>query len=186
MNWTQIKHEYITGTCTMKALAEKYGCAEGTVLTHAAKERWRDKRLAYRGRTLEAAIEQSEAKETQRLSGMIGAVKRLTELMTKTLEDDQQFFRYVVKEVDAEKQSVVSEKVFHKMDTAALRNVTGALKGLTALLREFYNVPTPAQAHAQHIAEEKLEIGRARVQTAQEPNEEVGVVILPEVKDREA
>lgn len=77
--------------------------------------------------------------------------------------------------------SETKEKIFEKVDTKALRDVVYMLKELTGMMRDFYNIPTPAQAEAQRIAAERLELEKRRVDADTNEDREVGIVIMPEI-----
>lgn len=77
--------------------------------------------------------------------------------------------------------SETKEKIFEKVDTKALRDVVYMLKELTGMMRDFYNIPTPAQAEAQRIAAERLELEKRRVDADTNEEREVGIVIMPEI-----
>ena len=56
--------------------------------------------------------------------------------------------------------------MFRKLDTKAIKDMTAVLKDLTALMRDLYNIPTQAQAEAQRIAAERLELEKRKVDAA--------------------
>ena len=67
------------------------------------------------------------------------------------------------------------------MDTKALKDLTGVLKDLTGLVRDLYGIPTQAQAEAQRIAAERLELERKKAEAGSGGTQEtLEIVGLPE------
>ena len=59
---------------------------------------------------------------------------------------------------------------------SGLRSVTGAIIDCVRLLRDFYGVPTPAEAEAQRIARERLKMDQRRMEIENTPAEPLEVV----------
>lgn len=105
---------------------------------------------------------------------------RLIDITMDAVLSDKQFNKYLVTE---EMGNVVREKEFEKVDTKALKDATNVLKDLTAMVREFYDIPTPAQRESQRIAAARLELERQKAaQGFDDDNDETGVVMIPEVR----
>jgi hypothetical protein len=68
--------------------------------------------------------------ESVRLRGIVG---QMIDLIAGVVADQEQFHRYLIKEKD----SVTYEKHYEKMDTHMLRELTGTVKDLFAIVREF-------------------------------------------------
>ena len=63
----------------------------------------------------------------------------------------------------------------------ALKDLTGVLKDLTGLVRDLYGIPTQAQAEAQRIAAERLELDRKKAEDGStDTHAELEIVGLPE------
>jgi hypothetical protein len=73
------------------------------------------------------------------------------------------------------------EKVFDKVDTRALKDTVSVLKDLTALARDFYDIPTAAQREQREINRERLEIEKKRA----EQGEASGNITIIVPKDAE-
>ena len=120
--WGQLRQEYIHSDLSLKKLSEKYGVSKRQLERRSAREGWSAQRERARGGPL------SE-----------DAARRLTEAVEKALkvvqdafEDEKQFHRYLVKTKGAEE---LEERIFRKLDTKALKEVTAALKDLKAMLQ---------------------------------------------------
>ena len=157
-DWNEIKTKYICSAKTPKALAEEYGVDVRTVQRHIAKGGWRELRAAQAEKLSAKAAEKAAEQGAEKLARLMRATSKAVDVAVKTLEDEQQFKRHLVSENDE-----IVEKVYGKVDVKALRQLTGSLKDLTALMRDFYNLPTPAQAEQRALAAERMEMERLRL-----------------------
>lgn len=175
-DWKKIKTEYITTDISQRKLAQKYGVGPSRIAARSKAERWVEQREQYRSKTIAKTLEKSSTIEANRLSRLMDTTTKAIDVAVKAFEDESQFNRYLVdrKEayasplIDEDGETAISErswteeKIFSKVDTKALKDLTSVLKDLTSLMRDFYNIPTPAQAEAQRIAAERLELDRLK------------------------
>ena len=175
-DWKKIKTEYITTDISQRKLAAKYGVSHVAVSDRSKKEEWVKAREQYKAKTLAKTLEKSSDIEANRLARLMDTTTKAIDVAVKAFEDESQFNRYLVdrKEayasplIDEDGETAISErswteeKIFSKVDTKALKDLTAVLKDLTGLMRDFYNIPTPAQAEAQRIAAERLELDRLK------------------------
>lgn len=157
-DWNEIKTKYICSAKTPKALAEEYGVDVRTVQRHIAQGGWRELRSAQAEKLRAKAAEKAAEHGADKLAKLMCAASKAVDVAVDTLEDEQQFKRHLVSENDE-----VVEKVYGKVDVKALRQLTGSLKDLTALMRDFYNLPTPAQAEQRRLAAERIELEKRRL-----------------------
>ncbi|MCQ2316348.1 MAG: hypothetical protein MJZ85_06655 [Bacteroidales bacterium] len=162
IDWLQIKTEYVTTKTTYSRLSEKYGVSMHQIHRVSAREHWVDQRKKYIEKCFRKTETAAMKREAKRLDRLIAATTKAIDVAMGAFEDDQQFNRYIVTEGYGPGMSEVSEKVFAKVDTKALKDLTGVIKDLTCLMREFYNLPTAAQAEAQRIAAERLELEKRK------------------------
>lgn len=155
LDWEAIKTEYITTDISLSKLAKKHGCTKGQIGKTCAKQGWVAQRKQFAADVLSKTMDHEAAKQSARLIKLMDATGRAIDVALGALMDDEQFKRYVVTE---EMGNVVREKQFEKIDTKALKDVVGALKELTAMVRDFEDIPTPAQRESQRIAAERLKI----------------------------
>lgn len=180
LDWEAIKTEYITTEVSLSKLAEKNGCSKAQIGKVCAKEGWVESRKQFVADVLSKTMEHEATKQSARLIKLMDATGRAIDVALGALMDDEQFKRYVVTE---EMGNVVREKQFEKIDTKALKDVVGALKELTAMVRDFEDIPTPAQRESQRIAAARLELDRQKAaQGFDDDNDETGVVMIPEVR----
>lgn len=195
VDWLAIKTEYITTRTSYRKLCQKYGVSYTTLSGRAKDENWVIERDQYRAETLSKTIEKSIERDSNRLAELMDTTTKAIGVAVKAFEDEQQFNRYLVErrekyafptradEVeDIDEVSLLSErqwteeKIFSKVDTKALKDLTAVLKDLTGLMRDFYNIPTPAQAEAQRIASERLEMDKRKADAGNDDLNEIEIV----------
>jgi len=185
-NWDEIKTEYITTYASQRELARKYGVAPCTISTMSKREGWVKQREQYHAKTIAKSVANSSKREANRLARLMDTTSKAIDVAVKAFGDPDQFNRYLVEkrekylkpvvevsqdddyDADAEVSIIAErqwteEKVFNKVDTKALKDLTAVLKDLTGLMRDFYNLPTYAQAEAQRIAAERLEMDKRKM-----------------------
>ena len=180
-DWQAIKTEYITTATSYRKLAKKYGVSHVQIANVGGKEGWVEQRKQYLSETLSKTLTKSSDKEAARLSNLMATTTKAIDVAAKAFEDEQQFNRYLV-ETGPKDNRETEERIFAKVDTRALKDLTAVLKDLTTLVRDFYNIPTPAQAEARRIAAERLALDqRKSAFGSEDDDDETGVIILPPV-----
>lgn len=172
MDWNAIKTEYITTDTSYRKLAAKYGVTSVQVANVGKKEAWVEQRNRYLAEVLAKTLEKSSEAESDRLTRLMETTGKAIDVVVSAFDDEKQFHRYVVEN---------EEKIFAKVDTKALKELTSVLKDLTGLMRDFYNIPTPAQAEAQRIAAARLELEQRKAAFDDDEDDDTGVIILPPV-----
>ena len=120
--WGQLRQEYIHSDLSLKKLSEKYGVSKRQLERRSAREGWSALRERARGGPL--------SEDTARR--LTEAVEKALKVVQDAFEDEKQFHRYLVKTKGAEE---LEERIFRKLDTKALKEVTAALKDLKAMLQ---------------------------------------------------
>lgn len=194
-DWEKIRNEYITENTSYRKLAEKYGVPFKTLSGRAKKEGWRAAREKLREKTITKLVDNQAKKDAKRLAKLIDATERTIDVATRALADEKQFNRYITERTEKyarpqhdgdsapiEEKRWSEEHIFKKIDTRALKEMTGVLKDLTGLMREFYNLPTPQQAEAQRLAAARLALDERKSNSSQDDGtDETGVVEIPTV-----
>ena len=62
IDWAQVATDYITGTMSYKALADKYGVSQKSIERHSKDGGWRDKRRKH-GEKMSARLTRSEERK---------------------------------------------------------------------------------------------------------------------------
>lgn len=181
IDWKPIKTEYITTTISLRKLADKYHVGYTRLAALCAKQGWVSQREKYAEKCVAKATQKAAQKEINHLARLIDATTKAVGVAAEAFEDDQQFNRYIVQDGVAGAFET-TEKIFAKVDTKALKELTGVLKDLTTLMRDFYNIPTPAQAEAQRIAAERLEMEKRKAE-ADRTDDSIEVVIAGEAEE---
>lgn len=202
-DWDAMKTEYVTTKTTYSRLAEKYGVSISQIKIVAAREGWTKERKKFASDVQQKAYKKACSHEADRLARIIQATTGAIDVAMQAISDSEQFNRYLVER--REKYAVpvadeaaedgelppdgklvterqwVEEQTFRKVDTKALKDLTGVLKDLTGLVRDLYGIPTQAQAEAQRIAAERLELERKKAETGSGGTQEtLEIVGLPE------
>ena len=193
VNWEKIKLEYITTDTSQTKLAKKYGVPLSNIARRCTKEKWVELRDNYKRDVTVKTAKKSANREANRLARLMGTTSKAIDVTVKAFGDPDQFNRYIVERKEKyafptagdgsedEEAALISERqwaeerIFSKIDTKALKDLTAVLKDLTGLMRDFYNLPTPAQAEAQRIAAERLELERRKADAAENDTDGIEV-----------
>ena len=99
--------------------------------------------------------------------------------IARVFDDADQFHRHLVTS-DFETE----ERVYKKIDTKAIRDLTGAMRDLAIVLRNVYNIPTVQEQAAMDVAAERLALERQKADIGGSEEAGGGVVeiaaVLPE------
>ena len=194
--WDALKMEYVTTKTTYAKLAEKYGISISQIKIVAARDGWTNERKKFTARVQQKAYRKACNHEADRLARLITATTGAIDVVMRAIGDDEQFNRYLVER--REKYAVpvadeaaedgelppdgklllerqwTEEQTYQKVDTKALKDLTG-------LVRDLYGIPTQAQAEAQRIAAERLELDRKKAEDGStDTHAELEIVGLPE------
>ena len=180
--WEKIRPEYVTTRCSYRQLSEKYGVAIGNISKVSVRERWKEQRERFVHDVYKKAEEKEKRSQVDRLARLTEATTKAVDVAMKALDDERQFNRYIISEGIGGGATETTEREFAKVDTKALKELTGVIKDLTALMRDFYNIPTPAQAEAQRIAAARLDLDRKKAE-ADSTDDGIEVVIKGEAED---
>lgn len=176
IDWKGVQTEYITGDLSLPKLAKKHNLSLSTVQVRCRQEGWVAKRREFKQQAVAVAVLGAVNDEADRLGKIITSAQRMSDVIESVLEDTDQFYRHVVQdEIGGEKTTI--EKIFEKADSKAIRDMTSALKDMTLVLRNLYNLPTQAEAEAQRIAAERLKLEQQKAAAADNPDKTINVVM---------
>lgn len=129
-DWDAIETEYITTKTNYRKLSEKWGVPKRTLSYRASKGKWVEKKREYNERlkleTIEKVLEDQSDKDADKLSQLRHTTDRMSALLDRIVNDLENGF------VDKEYSAIAVAKPF--------RELTGALKDLTAVVRDLYNI----------------------------------------------
>lgn len=100
MDWNRVRREYVSGSKSLRTLADEYSCSQSTLRKRAANEKWTEQRNDYRAKVeqkyMDMSVEQ-EVKRVERLHRLADdlmdkldqAIKELNEMCTVEQEDGE-------------------------------------------------------------------------------------------------
>lgn len=165
VDWRKIKAEYIRDPSTShRSLAAKYCVSETIVSKRASAEGWAKARRDYSEKVVQAMLDEGARADAQTLARFSNAAVSALEKVEAALSDKDQFYRYLVdpNKDEAEAGQTKAERVYKKMDTKALHELSSTLKELVGIFRNVNGVPEWGDKISAHIALQKLELERAR------------------------
>lgn len=179
-DWDAVKTAYITSLLSLGQIAQQFGLKRHTVEQRSRKDGWVAARADFRARATVKAMEEAVDVEADRLGQIINAANNMATVIRNIFVDEQQFHRHLVTDTeideDGGKSIITVEREFDKVDTRAIKDLTGALKDMTLVLRNLNNLPTQAEAEAQRIAAERLEMDKRKLDAETNTDKEIRVV----------
>ena len=173
IDWCGIKMAYVTGNKSYAALALEMDISQGAIALRARREKWGEARAAFRDSVVNRAIEEHAEKEAKGLAELLNAAESVAGALSEALRDKNQLLNSIAQSGDQAEQG-------EKLDTRAIRNLTGALKDMAQLLRGLYRLPTRSEEDRLKLAREKFEFEKEK--TATRSDREV-TVSLGEAED---
>lgn len=165
INWTKIETQYVAGSMSLKQLAKDKRVSYSTLSKKSSEGGWPQKRKDFRANVANGALARAQARGLKRMDELLQASEQLLDAATETIRDNEQFKRWVMTEGSGEGCSEAVERVFDKRDTKAMKDMVFVLKELTGILRDAYDLKTPAQELGEKLARER--IGAVKAQAAQ-------------------
>ena len=166
VNWDAVKAAYVTTELSHVQLAKKFNLTPTAVSRRSSAEGWVAARMAYRADVAARAVDAAGDLEVDRLGKIINAANSMAAVIEGAFSDPDQFHRHIVLDMDR-----MVEKQFDKLDSKAIKDFTGALKDMTLVLRNLHNLPTQAEAEAQRIAAERLELEQRKADAAEKADQ---------------
>ena len=182
IDWDAIKTEYVTSDISQRALIEKYKVNNVDLAKHSKNEKWVEERKKYKAKVTSKAIAKSCNKRANELAGILDAAFNIRDTIVGATKDPVQFNRYLV-QYGSGKDYDTEERVYDKVDTKAIREMTLALKAVEDLIRSIGNIPTEAEMQRLRIEKEKWEREKAEANKT-ENNDHLGVILIPEIEEQ--
>ena len=165
INWTKIETQYVAGSMSLKQLAKDKRVSYSTLSKKSSEGGWPQKRKDFRANVANGALARAQARGLKRMDELLQATEAVLDTALQTVQDQEQFKRWIVTEDCGKGKSESSEKKFQKVDTKAMKDMVGVLRDLTGMLRDAYDLKTPAQELGEKLARER--IGAVKAQAAQ-------------------
>jgi len=154
-DWNAIKAEYITTDISYRKLAEKWGVSFRTLGDRAKREGWVDERNRHRNNVITSTVQKVAARTSStnadRLLRLQSAADSMGKVIAEIFDDTEQFTRHIFTEGLGMGETKVEERQFKKIDTKAIKDLTGAMKDLAYVLRNIYDIPTVQEKSAMDI-----------------------------------
>jgi len=185
-DWEAIKSEYITTSISYRKLAEKWGVSFRTLADRAKREGWPIERDNYRNsvvtRTVQIVSSRTSSTNANRLLRLQEAADSMSKVIAEVFGDAEQFNRHIIQTRDGDTWDA-DERVFSKIDTKAIKDLTGAMKDLAYVLRNIYDIPTVQEKSAMDIAAERLQLDKAKADAEKTDDKEISIEFFtPEEK----
>lgn len=166
IDWETIKAEYITADISYRKLAEKWGVPFRTLADRAKREAWAAGRNRHRNnvvkKTAQKVAAQAAADNADKLLRLREAADSMGEVIAEVFGDAEQFHRHIITTGLGKGKTRVECRVEDKVDTKAIKDLTGAMKDLAYVLRNVYDLPTKAEQAAMDAAAERLLLEREK------------------------
>lgn len=171
IDWTAIKAEYITGTISYRKLADSWGVSFRTLSDRALREGWKEARDKHRNNVVEKTVQKVASRKASttanKLCDLQEAADNMGRVIAEIFADSEQFHRHIVTEGLGMGATKVEERQYKKVDTKAIKDLTGAIKDLAAIMRNIYDLPTAQEQAAMDIAAERLRLDKAKAEAEQ-------------------
>lgn len=129
-DWDKIEHEYVTGKMDMAALAKKHQIPLNTFYKRAEVRKFSEKRETYTNRLRERAIARAQARDARTLGSLGSALDKAARTLNRYITDEDTLFGRVSVTADG-----IEEYRARKLDTKALRDMTAAMREVSAAIR---------------------------------------------------
>lgn len=170
IDWTAIKAEYITGTISYRKLADNWGVSFRTLSDRALREGWKEARDKHRNNVVEKTVQKVASRKASttanKLCDLQEAADNMGRVIAEIFADSEQFYRHIIQTRDGDNWDA-AERIFDKADTKAIKDLTGAMKDLAAVMRNIYDLPTAQEQAAMDIAAERLRLDKAKAEAEQ-------------------
>ncbi len=130
-DWGKIELEYIRGNMTGEVLCKKYQISKGTFESRSAERKFSEKRRKYQESVQEKALARACAREAKALSRILGAAEKAAALLDKHMKDEDTLKNWLYTDKETGEPN---EKRLKKLDTKAVREMTGAMRDTVAAL----------------------------------------------------
>lgn len=185
-DWERIKAEYVTGTETLRDLAQRHGIAKSSIFKRASEEGWVEAKEAERERIRESVTAKAREKRIKREAAALDRVEtqieKLLAEIEKALDDPLQLYRHILY-ID---RGIQGESELGKMDTKAARDIMSILADMKASLEGMGGILDKRTAEELRLKKARLKLDKQKFGLdGKVEDDSTGVVILPAVDDSE-
>ena len=177
-DWKKIKADYITGDASYRDLAQKYNVSFRTLSDRAKREKWVDRRSKHRDSVVSKSVRRKAKAQVESLARLKSSADKLVQVMDQASEAAFYIGETDVKDkagrpvYDVIDGQYVPRKI-KVVDSKGFRAMVAAMRDLTEVVRNLYDVPTRAEQISLDLAMERLELEKQKADKGDESNEVV-------------
>ena len=161
-DWDAIKTEYVTTDISLRKLSEKYKLYYGDIAKRCKEEKWVDQRKKVKSRAVSKAVSKACNKKANELYKVLDSTYAIRDRIFQAMDDPYQFNRYIVQHSTGKGEYDTEERVYDKLDTKAIKEMTQALRAVESLIRSLNDMPTEAEIQRLRIEREKFELEKEK------------------------
>ena len=183
-DWEKIKAEYITGDASYRDLAKKYDVPFRTLSDRAKREKWVDRRSKHRDSVVAKSVRRKAKAQVESIARLKTSADKMVQVMDQASEAE---FYLGVTDVKDKNGRPVYDVVEGKyvprqvkvVDAKAFRAMVAAMRDLTEVVRNLYDVPTRAEQISLDLAKQRLELEKLREEKlAEERKKDDGRIVI--------
>lgn len=142
-DWLALEYEYVTGTISMRDLADKYGIKHATMFTYAKRNRFADKKSKYQRTIMQKALDGDSDRAAETLRVIATASDMLAQETLKALTPESLYGQVVemppVKDEETGQLRMgLQVEQTPKADTKAFKMLSDTLKNLVGVIKTLY------------------------------------------------
>lgn len=188
IDWEAIKTEYVTTDVSQRDLIKKYKLNTRYVARHSKNEEWVRLRKEYKAKMAAKVIAKSCDRKAKELESLLDSSYQIRDVIENAVNDPLQFNRYLVQFGSGKGEYDTEERVYTKVDTKAIREMTQALKAVENLIRSLNNIPTEAEMQRLQLERERFELEKEKWEREKnfkqsDGDNNLGVIFMPEIQD---
>lgn len=161
-DWDKVKIYYVTTPgSSLKKTAEKFGIRFRTVADKSSADNWFATKKEYHRELTNNVTKKVRTIQEDKLAKEVIAADAIADVITKMLEDPQQFYRHLVTSTQGA-EITTTEEVFNKVDVRAVRDAVAVLKAVEEMKRSIIGIQKiePLQKHQLDV--ERLQLEREK------------------------
>lgn len=147
-DWEAIRADYVANGLSCRDLARKYGVSK-SVVAKKIKDEWRGQSRTIADSVREDVDSTIRAQKTDAMLTMLRAADTMADVLDS---------------LAAAAMRVAASEDQGAMDVRKVEGLVRAININMETLSQLHGIPTQAQRHAQHLAEERLAIERERLE----------------------
>ena len=182
-DWERIRTEYITGRENLRTLCERCGVAYSSISKRSSAEKWAQQRKEYAKTVQKKALARASTRDARRVASLQTAGRRMCQELERLMADAQkQLYTHVAIET-ADGRSRLTERRLETVDDHRLLNLAKAMREMTGVMRNLYDIQTASEREQLAMAREKLEIEREKLARGDAQDTQVEIVMGEETRE---